>query len=142
MQTERPAGRSYQAPGPRMRARRDRARAEAIERLARWKRGIVTGAVVAFGAFIGLVGIAGARGASSPSSNPTSGSPPVTSHADQPGGDRAVTPNDESDDGPGDDRQVAPNVAPDDGFFGRQGGGYGFGGGGSQSPPLGQSGAS
>jgi hypothetical protein len=98
--------------------------------------------VVAFGAFIGLIGFAGARGGSGPSSGPASGTPPVTSQADRPGGDRAVTPNDESHDGPGEDRRAAPSTAPDDGFFGRQSGGYGFGDGGSQSAPLGQSGAS
>ncbi len=41
-----------------------------------------------------------------------------------------------------DDRGLAPNPAPDDGFFGRQDGGYGFGDGGSEASPLGQSGAS
>jgi hypothetical protein len=111
-----------------MRARQDRARAEAVERLARWKRRIGTGAVVAFGALIALIGVGGARGAPGSDGNPPSGSPPATTRADRSGGD--------------DDRAVAPSTAPDDGFFGNQGGGYGFGGDGSQSAPLGQSGAS
>jgi hypothetical protein len=135
MESERPAGRAHQAPGPRMRARSDKARAEAVERLARWKRGIAAGAVVAFGAFIGLVGVAGARGASSPTGKPSSGSPPVTSQddrADRSGGGRAES----------DDQEGTLSTAPDDGFFGSQDGGYGFGAGGSPSPPLGQSGAS
>jgi hypothetical protein len=85
MQAERPAGRSRHAPGPR--TRRDDVRAEAVERLARWKRGIAAGAVVAFGAFLGLIGVAGARGASSSSGNATSGSPPVTSQGERFGGE-------------------------------------------------------
>jgi hypothetical protein len=116
-----------QAPGPRMRARRDKARAEAVERLARWKRGIAAGTVVAFGAFIGLIGVAGARGSSSPSGEATPRPPTVTSQADGPTGG---------------DREVAPSTAPDDGFFDPEDGGYGFGGGGAQSTPLGHSGVS
>jgi hypothetical protein len=126
MQTERPAGRSYQAPGPRARARQDRARAEAVERLGRWKRGIAAAAVVAFGTLIGLIGIAGARGASNPSRDATSGSPTVTSQADGSVGDRADSPDAES----------------GDGFFDHHDDGYGLSNGGSQSAPLGQSGVS
>lgn len=136
MESERPAGRSHQVPGPRMRERRDKASAEAVERLARWKRGIGAGAVVAFGAFIGLVGLAGARGASTPTGKAPSGSPPVTSRdgrADRSGGDDRA--------GSG-EQELDPSTAPDDGFFGSQDGGYGFSSSGSQSPPLGQSGAS
>jgi hypothetical protein len=111
-----------------MRARQDEARAQAVERLARWKRRIGTGAVVVFGALIALIGVGGARGAPGSDGNPPSGSPSATTRADRSGGD--------------DDRAFAPSTAPDDGFFGNQGGGYGFGGDGSQSAPLGQSGAS
>jgi hypothetical protein len=102
-------------------------RAEAVERLARWKRGIAAGTVVAFGAFIGLIGVAGARGSSSPSGEATPRPPTVTSQADGPTGG---------------DRGVAPSTAPDDGFFDPEDGGYGFGGGSAQSTPLGRSGVS
>jgi hypothetical protein len=136
MESDRPSGPAHQAPGQRTRARRDNARAEAIDRVARWKRGIGAGAVVCFGALIGVVGIAGARGAGSPAGrSPASGPRSVTSPSGRdhdPGGSdrsRRVDPG------------TAPSQAPDDGYFGNQDGGYGFGGG-SPSAPLAQSGAS
>jgi hypothetical protein len=151
METDRPARRSRQPLGPRMRARQDNARAEAIDRVARWKRGIGAGAVVAFGALIGVVGVAGAKGASSPAGSPASG-PPVTSPSDRDdggsggvagggpsggGSDGRAAPDDQVSPG------VAPGQAPRDGYFGGQSGSYGFGDvQGSPSDPHGQSNAS
>jgi hypothetical protein len=150
METDRPARRSRQPLGPRMRARQDNARAEAIDRVSRWKRGIGAGAVVAFGALIGVVGVAGAKGASSPARSPASG-PSVTSPSDRDdggsagaagagasgGSDHRAAPQDQV------SRGVAPGQAPGDGYFGGQSGSYGFGDvQGSPSDPHGRSNAS
>jgi hypothetical protein len=77
MQTQRPAERSSQAPGPRMRARRDKARAEAVERLARWKRGIAAGTVVACGVLRATPGpaVSGPPASSLPGYRQTDGGP-------------------------------------------------------------------
>jgi hypothetical protein len=121
MQSERPAGQRHRAPGPRMRARREAARAEAVQRLARWKRASGAGAVIAFGALVGLIGVAGARGNDHPS-GPTP--PSVGTQLARPGGD---------------DRAEEPSTAPDDGYFGSQDGGYGFSDNRSRSDPVGRS---
>jgi hypothetical protein len=126
METDRPA-RSRRPLRPPTRARRDNARAEAIERVARWKRGVGAGAVLALGVLIGVVGVAGTKGASGPGAHPSSGRS-ITRSGAGPGG---VVGGDESDDPGGQadsDDQVAPGQVPDDGYFGGQSGGYGFGG--------------
>lgn len=120
MQSERPAG-QRKAPGPRVRARRAAARAEAVQRLARWKRASGAGAVIAFGALVGLIGVAGARGNDHPSGTAP---PPVSTQLTRPGGD---------------DREEEPGTAPDDGYFGSQDDGYGFSDNRSQSSPIGRS---
>ena len=125
MQGERPVDRSHRPPAPG--TRRDDVRAEAVERLRRWKRGTAAAAVMVFGAFLGLIGAAGARGAPGNGSGP----PPVVAPGQGPGGQQRP--------GTGDPDR---GVAPDDGFFGGQDGGYGFRDQGSPSPPFGQSGAS
>jgi hypothetical protein len=123
MQPERPVG-HRKAPGPRVRARREAARVEAVQRLARWKRATGAGAVIAFGALAGLIGVAGARGNDHPS-GPTPPSPSVGAQLTRPGGD---------------DPQEEPGTAPDDGYFGSQNGGYGFSDNNrSRSNPVGRS---
>ncbi|HEX8931190.1 MAG TPA: hypothetical protein VGA45_19935 [Actinomycetota bacterium] len=121
MQSEGPAGQRHRAPGPRVRARREAARADAVQRLARWKRASGAGAVLAFGALVGLIGVAGARGNDHPS-GPTP--PSVGTQLTRPGGD-----------GSG----AEPSTAPDDSYFGSQDGGYGFSDNRSRSDPVGRS---
>jgi hypothetical protein len=123
MQSQRPARPHHRPLGPRMRARREAARAEAVVRLARWKRAIGAGAVIAFGALVGLVGVAGAKGDDKASGTATR-SPSVTSQLARP---------DRADDG------GTPTTTAGDGYFGGQDGGYGFSDSASQSEPLGQS---
>jgi hypothetical protein len=123
MQSERPAGQRQRAPGPRVRARRAAACAEAVQRLARWKRATGAGAVIAFGALVGLIGVAGARGDDHPSGTAPP-SPPVSTQLARLGGD---------------DPEEEPSTAPDDGYFGSQDGGYGFSDNRSQSNPVGRS---
>jgi hypothetical protein len=126
MQPERPARPHHRPLGPRMRARREAARAEAVVRLARWKRTIGAGAVIAFGALLGLVGVAGAKGDDKPSGTTTAPrSPSVTSQLARPDRD--------------DDGGTPTTTTAGDGYFGGQDGGYGFTDSGSQSEPLGQS---
>lgn len=140
METDRPA-RSRQPLGPRMPARRDNPRAEAIERVARWKRRIGAGAVLAFGVLIGVVGIAGAKAASGPGAHPASGRS-ITTPGDGAGPGGVAGGGESGDPGGqfGPAGQVAPGQVPDDGYFGGQGGGYGFGAGqGGQSQSHGQS---
>ena len=108
-----------------MRARREAARAEAVQRLARWKRATGAGAMIAFGAPAGLIGVAGARGNDHPSG--TAPPPPsVSTQLTRPGGDP----------------EAEPSTAPDDGYFGSQAGGYGFSDNRSRSNPVGRSSAS
>jgi hypothetical protein len=110
-----------------MRARREAARAEAVVRLARWKRAIGAGAVIAFGALVGLVGVAGAKGDDKQSTTTTTPpSPSVTSQLERP---------ERGDDGP-------PTTTAGDGYFSGHDSGYGFSDSGSQSKPLGTSGVS
>jgi hypothetical protein len=97
-----------------MRARREAARAEAVVRLARWKRTIGAGAVVAFGALVGLVGVAGAKGHDKPPATTIAPPPSVTSHLARP--DRG-----------GDDDTTTTTTTAGDGYFDGQDGGYGFG---------------
>lgn len=123
MQPDRQAGQRQRASGPGVRARREAARAEAIQRLARWKRAIGAAAVVAFGALVGLIGVAGARG----HDNPAGTAPRSPSAASQ------LIPRDD------DGFEAEPGTAPDDGYFGRGDGGYGFGRNSSRSGPLGSS---
>ena len=123
MQPERPARPQRRPLGPRMRARRDAARVEAVVRLARWKRAIGAGAVVAFGALVGLVGVAGAKGHDKPPATTIPPPPSVTSHLARP--DRGE-----------DDGTI---TTTGDGYFDGQDGGYGFGDDSSQSEPLGTS---
>jgi hypothetical protein len=122
MQPERPVGQRHRAPGPRVRARREAARAEAVQRLARWKRATGAGAVIAFGALAGLIGVAGARGNDHPSG--TAPPPPsVSTQLTRPGGDP----------------EAEPSTALHDGYFGSQDGGYGFSDNRSRSNPVGRS---
>ena len=134
MQPERPARPQHRPLGPRMRARREAARAEAIVRLARWKRAIGAGGVIAFGALVGLVGVAGAKGGDKASG--TTGPPPpsVTSHLARP--DRG------DDDGAPTTTARTPTTTGRDGYFDDQDGGYGFSTsstGSSQPAPVGTS---
>ena len=134
MQPERRAKPHHRPLGPRMRARREAARAEAIVRLARWKRAIGAGAVIAFGALVGLVGVAGAKGGDKPSGAASPPPPSVTSHLARP--DRG-----DHDRAPATTART-PTTTARDGYFDDQDGGYGFGTSStstSESEPLGTS---